>query len=140
MPIALDTAEIFRYVFSTDREKPKEVQPTLLFHYPTCREVRKIANLFEQSDKAQSIDEAIKLRCDAIKVILAGWEHFTDRAGNVIPYDPNELDSILTDTDFTELNAKLIKSMSASELEKKAFALYPPSKQESSAVAVGANA
>jgi hypothetical protein len=124
MPIALDTNEIYRYVISTDRSK--EIAPTLLFHYPTCREARQIAAKFDEADKASSVDDLVRLSCEAIQIILAGWEHVTDRAGNVIKYNPSELDTVLTLIDFDELRAKLLKDMSASELEKKRSALFPP--------------
>jgi hypothetical protein len=133
MPVALDPSEVYRYVISTDRSKPEEKRPTLLFHYPTLREARKIANLFDQSDRAKSTDESVQLRCDAVRVILVGWENFTDRDGTPIPYDPNELDAILTDTDITELHARLLGDMALSEREKKVSALSAPTNTASSA-------
>ena len=43
MPVALDPSEIYRYVLSTDRAKAESQRPTLLFHFPTGREQRQIA-------------------------------------------------------------------------------------------------
>jgi hypothetical protein len=122
MPIALDTNEKYRYVLSTDRSKPADKQPALIFHYPTCREVRQIANKFDEAEAAKTVGEGIDMRCEAIKIILCGWENFTDRDGSPIPYDPAKIDEVLSDTDFTELNARLLREMSMSEVEKKRHA------------------
>jgi len=146
MPVAFDTEEIYRFVFTTDRSKPVEKQPTLLFNYPTCREVKKIANTFDASIKAaidggnDALDKSINLQCDAVRLILCGWENFRNRKGNVIPYNPDELESILTDSDFVELRELLIKEMSQSELEKKRYALSLLSTRASSAPGAKANA
>jgi hypothetical protein len=123
MPFALDATEIFEYVISTDRTKPKEQRPALLFHYPTCREARQIARAFDEADKAEDVEQSIKMRCDAIRLILCGWKHFVHRNGNPVAYDPAQLDTILTDTDITELHQILLKDMSLSEIEKKRAAL-----------------
>jgi hypothetical protein len=139
MPVGLDPTETYRYVISTDRTKPEGEQPALIFHYPTCRETRKIANLLDESERATTLDEGITKRCEAIRVILVGWEHFNDRKGNAILYNPDELDDVLSDADFTELNARLLTEMSASELEKKRYALFPQSSSESSAVSAMAS-
>jgi hypothetical protein len=133
MPVGIDPSEIYPYVISTDRSKPKEEQPTLLFYYPTCSEVRQIANKFDASNTAATVDESIKLRCDAMRIILCDWKNFKRRNGDPFPYDPTKLDEILTDTDFTELKARLIANMSASEIEKKRSVLFAPSKPDNSA-------
>ena len=52
MPVALDPNEIFPYVILTDRAKPTEEQPTLLFHFPTVTETRRIANAFDAASAA----------------------------------------------------------------------------------------
>jgi hypothetical protein len=140
MPVGLDPTETYRYVISTDRSKPEGERPALIFHFPTCREVRKIGNLLDESEKAATLDEGISKRCEAIRVILVGWEHFKDRQGNLIPYNPDELDNVLSDADFTELNARLLTEMSASELEKKRYALFPQSSTGSSAQSASASA
>jgi hypothetical protein len=121
MPIALDTNEIFRYVFSTDRGRDKP--PTLLFRYPTARQTREIANLFDQSDKAATPDESLALMEKAVKVILAGSE-------NMPAGEPGDY---LSDTDFSELRGRLLKEMSANELEKKVSAFSRLSTLENSA-------
>jgi hypothetical protein len=132
MPVALDSNEIHQYVISTDRSKPTEEQPTLLFHFPTCREARQIANKFDASDKAKTVDESFQIRCDAVRIILCGWHNFKNRDGNEITYDPKELDAVLTDNDLTELNVRLLKDMSATEIEKKRSVLFPQSSTASS--------
>src|ERR1700755_2979090 len=113
--IALDTNEKHRYIFSTDRNKSASEQPALCFHYPTCREVRQIANLFDDADKQPTVDAQMVMRLDAIRVILCGWENVKDRKGKPVPYDPQNLESILTDTDITELQSNLLREMAATE-------------------------
>lgn len=140
MPFALDTNEVYRFVFSTDRNKPEGEQPTLLFRYPSCREQRQIGTLFDSASVATTFEDRDKARCDAVQIILVGWEQFT-KNGKPLAYDPTQLDSVLTDTDFDELESHLLRQMTLSELEKKASALSVLSKRESSATsAVAANA
>jgi hypothetical protein len=108
-------------VFSTDRNKPNP--PTLLFHYPTCAELRDIGIAFDAARKEPSLTESIKLRADAIRTILAGWENVRNRTGHIVPFNPADLETILTDTDFTELDARMLRDMANCELEKKRSAL-----------------
>ena len=137
MPVALDSNEIYRYVLSTDRGKEKP--PTLLFYYPTCRETRQIANLFDQSDKASGVDEMINLSCDAIRIILCGWENVTTRDGTTVSYQPENVDAILTESDITEVRANLLRDMGQSEVEKKvrAFSVQSSSGQSAKNVTEG---
>jgi len=122
MPVALDPNETYSYVICTDRLKAVERRPTLIFHFPTGRDQKKIALLFDESDKAETAEEMIELRCDAVRVILAGWKNFTGRDGNDIPYNPEMLDAVLSDNDLTELNARLLREMSFAEMDKKKLA------------------
>ena len=71
--IALDPNEKYKYVFSTDREKPVDQQPALIFHFPTCREVRQIANLFDEAEKAPwNLQNLLGFKTDrAVKLGLA---------------------------------------------------------------------
>ena len=146
--IAFDPAEKYRYVISTDRNKPVEEQPVLLFHYPTCREQRKVASLFDEAFDTRKIvldpkatdvakrgaaDKELSLRCEALQVLLCGWTNIKDRSGQPIPYDASKLDEILSACDFDELEARLIQELRNFELEKKVSAFTAQSKQASSA-------
>jgi hypothetical protein len=133
MPVAFDSTQTFRYVISTDRDKPEAERPSLIFHYPTCRETVLIANKFDEVENSKSVEESIKIRCDAIRIILCGWENFRDRKGDLWPYNPSQLDSVLTIMDFEELELKLINASMFAEAEKKRRVLWPQSPTASSA-------
>lgn len=128
MPLAIDTAEVFAYVFSTDRAK--ENPPALLFNFPSCREAREIANLFDKAQSAATVDEFYALRLAAVQVKLIGWRGFP------VPYAPDAVSSVLSDGDMTELQARLLKEMLATEVEKKASAFFALSNLVASAPAV----
>lgn len=131
MPAALDTSEIYRYVISTDRAKDEK--PTLLFHYPSCREQRKIMNLFDAADAAPTIDEMLLKTVDAIKIVLIGWENVFDREGKAVPFNVDEVDAVLSEIEFSELRHRLFREMSLNELEKKRAAFSAQYNLESSA-------
>ncbi|MDP9175613.1 MAG: hypothetical protein M3O30_17355 [Planctomycetota bacterium] len=133
MPVGIDPNEKYSYVISTDRAKPPELQPKLIFHYATGREQRRVGEMFDAAGEAKTLEESFSLRADAVRVLLVGWEKFTDRQGNPIPYDPASLDAVLSDTDLSELDACLLKDMSLSELDKKKFVLFARSSSASSA-------
>lgn len=136
MPVAFDTQEIFRYVLSTDRSKPEGERPTLLFYFPTCKETRQIAKLYDESYKTENVDEIFDKRSEAIKLILCGWQNFKDRAGNPVAYNPDDLDKVITSRDYDELHQVMLKDMSLAEVEKKRFALTAPSHSNNSAPSV----
>jgi hypothetical protein len=120
MPVALDPNETYSYVMSTDRLKPEAERPTLIFYFPTGRETRQIALAFDDAmAKSRSVDEWMDMRFDALRPILAGWKNFRDRKGNPVPFDRDMLDTVLSDTDLTELESRLLKEMSFEEQAKK---------------------
>ena len=121
MPVALDPNETYDYVILTDRQR--ENPPTLVFRFATCREQRKIAMLFDESDKADDVDASMELRCEAVGILLLNWRNFFDREGQPVPFNAEMLDSILSDNDLTELDGRLLKELSVSEMDKKKFAL-----------------
>jgi hypothetical protein len=123
MPSATDTNEIFRYVLTNDRHKPKDQQPTFLFHYLTVREEQDFFIAFDNAAAESSISGSMKMRCDAVRSFLAGWENFKDRKGKPVPFDPNKLEEVVSDTDLTEFHQLLIGDMKRMELEKKRSAL-----------------
>ncbi len=133
MPVGLDPQETFDYVISTDRAKEEKLRPTLIFHYPTAREQRKVAHLFDSAAEARTVEESFMRRADAVRVLLVGWNNFRDRHGNDIPFDPDELEAVLSDHDMTELDARLLNDLSLSELDKKKFVLFARSSSENSA-------
>ena len=123
MPIALDPNETFCYVLSTDRLKPEEERPTLVFYFPTAREVRQIGRAFERAMKdTKNVEEWIEERCNALRIILADWKNFRARDGQPVAFDPEMLDAVLSDGDLTELEARLLKEMALAETDKKKFA------------------
>ena len=69
------------------------------------------------------MDELIEKRCDAVRVILVGWENFTDREGRSIPFNAEMLDAVLSNQDLSELELRLLHEMAMGELDKKKFAL-----------------
>ncbi len=123
MPIALDPNETFCYVLSTDRLKPEEERPTLVFYFPTAREVRQIGRAFEHAMKdTKNVEQWIEERCNALRIILADWQNFRARDGQPVAFDPEMLDAVLSDGDLTELEARLLKEMGFAEADKKKFA------------------
>lgn len=141
MAVAIDPNQTHRYVICTDRTKPIEEQRALVFYFPTAREQRQIARLFDESGEKGNAEKSMELHCQAVKLILAGWENFRDRQGELVPFDPSNLDAILSDNDLIELNARLLKELSASEMDKKKFALSLLfSSASSAASATGAGA
>lgn len=133
MPIALDPKQTFDFSFATDREKPESERPTLVFHFATCRETAQIAEAFEAADHVKTVAESVAMRCDAMRLILAGWRNFTDRCGRAVPYDSAKLETIVSDVDLADLNLNLFRKMSTAEIAKKKSAYSSQSSLGSSA-------
>jgi len=132
MPVALDPNEKYSYVLSTDRACGEHA-PTLVFHFPTCREQARIAELFDAAEKTQTVRESLTLRCDAVRMILVDWRNLVDRQGKPIAYDPETLEDVLSDNDLTELQARLLREMSMAEWDKKKSVLLSQSNSAPSA-------
>lgn len=130
MPVALDPNDLFEYVLLNDRAKPKEEQPTFLFHFPTCRERKKIARLFDEL--TSTVDEAFDKVCEGLRIILAGWRNVRNRSGKPIDYDPSELDNVISANDLFELRVTLLEEMDVTELDKKKLARQSLSNTEKS--------
>ena len=73
-----------------------------------------------------------------MRVILVGWENFTDREGRPIPFNAEMLDAVLSNQDLSELELRLLHEMAMGELDKKKFALSAQSNSAGSAPSAAA--
>jgi hypothetical protein len=131
MPVALDPAETFPFVFLHDKGNPNP--PTLHFHYLTCRELRQTDEEMDRLIEGESVVDYLGRRLAALGKFLTGWENFKDRDGNPIPYDPKNFDAILSHLDISEVWRDVLKAMNASEAEKKTLRLSASSTTDNSA-------
>lgn len=117
MPFALDPNETAPFTLASDRGKPGA--PVFLFHYLTCRELRRVQQL-RQEARAISDNTASMAKVDeAILIGLVGWENVTDRKGNPIPFAPDRLDDVLSTSDKWEMVFEYPSVLTASEMDRK---------------------
>jgi len=100
MPIALDPDSTFEVVLESDQNKPKENQPTFTFRVLTGRDWLRVTQL---SDKAETGEDSVKLVYQSIQVGLVGWRNMVKPDGSEIPFEPKDLDAILTPAEANEM-------------------------------------
>jgi len=112
MPIATEPNQTFRVVLEIDKDKPAGEQPYFEFRFLSVRrwnrEARASAQLRDPIVMdGMSAEEATNGLLDMIKVGLINWGNVRDlETGEVIPFDPNNLDRALTLLGTSELLAK----------------------------------
>lgn len=113
MGFAVDTESVFEFVLDADKGKPADARPTFLFRYPSLRDFKRIAALFAESESATDPDEMIAKATGGISHRLCGWRNMGT------PYDPANLEAVITSADMWEMRNRLLGEMTISESEKK---------------------
>ncbi len=105
---------------------PKSDAPSLTFRILKRRHSRAIAQLAgrigELSNKttASELDALMDDIIGFLKDQVVGWDNQTDEQGKPLPFDPADLDRILSDTDLLELVQRLpMENMATAEERKK---------------------
>ena len=120
MPLAMDPKQMFKVVLRTDEDKPVESQPRFIFQFLTGREWKALARLREGFNELPTGPAGFDVVCDAVRVGLCGWENITDRqTGEMIPYNPAELDSVITFSESLELFFLLLSRATMDSSDKK---------------------
>jgi len=105
MPLALEPNATFRVVLESDKDKANP--PYFELRFLSGRGWKELTRQAGRIKKAKSGPAAIDVVYDMIRTGLAGWDNMTDPAtGEEIPYDPADLDRLLTIKEANELMAK----------------------------------
>ena len=103
MPLALEPNATYDVVLSIDADKPEDRRPTFVFRYLSSRKWKELARLTDKFEKDDSGEAAIDAVFDVIRMVLAGWRNMIGPDGKEIPYNPAELDDMVTPAEAMEL-------------------------------------
>lgn len=107
MPLALSTTELFRIVLHCDKDL--DPQPAFIYRYITAGQQRKIANKFDELDKAPDADKCFDGMFEMAAVGLVDWENmFNPETNQVIPFDVKKFDQIIGSMELQEIILKLL--------------------------------
>ena len=95
MPRAVDPNDRFYVVLASDAATALERQPRFVYHYLTAREHRRLGQLNEKLLEAVTIDQVVDETFEAVKMGLVDWEHMTDRNGQPVPFNLDELEDLV---------------------------------------------
>ena len=139
MPLEVDARRTFPYVLIEDRALPEPEQRALLFRFVSARDDAKINAAFQGAFVGAESDTVVVARVlDGVRVGLVGWRGFKDDAGSGVPYDPADLDAVLTTQDVMDLHVNLRAAMAGTEMDRKKVALRQPTGPAASADAAPA--
>ncbi len=114
MPVLLEANQDFDVILESDRDK--ENPPKFIFKALSCRDWRKIAKLADSISETDT-DGAIDTIFGMLKLGLVGWD-LKDKTGQMIPFNPDELESIVTIKEANELVEKF-KNQGVGAAERK---------------------
>lgn len=102
MPVLLETNQEFDVVLESDKNKVNP--PKFVFKALSCRDWRKLAKLAD-AISAGSTDDAIDTIFGMLKIGLVNWDLLTAN-GSKIPFNPDDLEDIITLSEANELLEK----------------------------------
>jgi hypothetical protein len=112
MPIALDPQETFEIILESDKDKPQESQPRFIYRYLTCRQWRKLSGYRDEleklkQDKSATIDNVMNKTIEMASMNLVSWENIFGNDGELITFDKDKFEDIVTIIEANELIVKL---------------------------------
>jgi len=119
MPLATRPNQRYEIVLSTDADLPKEKRPVFVFRYLNIIEWEEIAKLNDKFESAINATEMIDLAFEVIKKTLCGWRNMKTPSGEEIPYRTEELKSMVSLQEATELMQAAVAQRPAVEDKKK---------------------
>lgn len=119
MPLATRPNQTYEIVLSTDADLPKDKQPVFIFRYVSIEEWEEIASLDTAFDVATDPKIMIDLAFRAIKKTLCDWRNMKKVSGEVIPYKPEKLKTMVTLQEAVELMQAAVAQKPALEDKKK---------------------
>jgi len=137
MPLMCDPESTFDYVLETDRQKPKEHRPVFVITYLSGRKWKEIARLNDDFDESDDSCAMLDMAYKMLKVGLVNWKNLTGPKGEVIPFDLDKLEDILTMNETIEL-MRAITSQGVTVDDKKKLESQSGSNTEQSAQVVQA--
>lgn len=112
-------------------------QRALKLRFGSVEDTIAIEEVFDKADaalKAQKVGTYQRHVCDAVRLVLAGWQHMTDvNTGTPVAFDPAKLEKVLDAGDVGELRQRLLPAMSIGAADRKKSAWRLPSEQDKSA-------
>ena len=124
MGMALDSDQTFEFPLTGK-------QTVLVFRFLTGREWFRVARMMDETFHIESDAKTLEQLLEAFAIGLVGWQV----EGK--PYDPTELDDVLTFADALELRRELLSRMTLAELDRKNSARQSQSASKSSAATAG---
>jgi hypothetical protein len=119
MPIALEPDSVYDVVLSTDSGKPLEKRPTFVFRYLSSRKWKELTRLADGFETNKSGAGAIDSVFSVIRMVLVGWRNMTGPDGKEIPYNPDEIDDLVTPAEAMELMMAAERQVPGIEDKKK---------------------
>ena len=111
MPIMCDPESDFSIVLESD--KGKDNPPTFRYRPLSAREWKEVGAVYDKmnSGSVTAIGDQIDIIVKAVSIGLIGWENVTDRDGNKIEFDLQQIDTFLTPLEMsTDLMQKILSS------------------------------
>lgn len=132
MPIAIDPSTRLPIVLDSDADK--EHPPTFYVRPLTVRETSHADTLDQRMrEELQAGRDAYAPLFESIRVALVGWENLRNLQGELIPYDPAELDAVLVIEEGYELMRKIVRAGTLRREDKKKSESPPSSSTDSCA-------
>ena len=117
MPLATDPTATFDVVLKTDEDKPAESRPTFTLRYLSSRERRDASRIDQAAGQIEAamkpeaglgdVQSATEGMVEKLLALLrgavVGWRNLTGRDGQPIPFDPDQIDEVLTPDEIWEL-------------------------------------
>ena len=119
MPLFLEPDQQYDIVLESDMHYPEESRPTFIARSVTMKEHRELAALIE-SESASTAGEFFDNAVKAMKSILRGWRNMGS-----VPYDPSEIEGLLTVAEVREVVAKAMYNNHVSKEQKKSSESQP---------------
>lgn len=112
MPVALDPKQTFEISLRIDEELPAAERPVFVYRFAAAREARRMSALYEKvmaaEDDAEMPFETTDQVFEQLQERLVGWRNMIDPAtGEEIPFEPADLDRLLTLTEAFALLARV---------------------------------
>jgi len=117
MPAALEPGQIYRVSLIVDSKK--DPKPAFLFPYLSGRQQRKLLVVYEQiGQTAMASAAGMDALYNLLREYLLGWEYITCPSGEMMEFDLDSLEDVLSLTEAMELVNRLLLQMPSAEEKK----------------------
>lgn len=122
MPIALEPGQKYPIVLDSDKDKPKESQPTFFAKSQSMRGQQRIGEVLDMWTQVENLTlpDLFNATIDVLGGVVVGWSHMSG-----IEFSVDALRDVLTYSEARELLRKVMYNQHITAEEKKSLESQP---------------